>query len=258
MRLLVRLLLLTLVLGVSTPAFAQTSAASEAQVAWRLLDYVSVDYAGAVADGKVVNPAEYGEMTEFAGQIRTRIDALPAKADLSRSAAALAVRIRDKASPEIVGAEAKTLAGALLAAYPSPLAPSFPPDLAKGQALYEAQCSVCHGPAGQADGPGAQGLDPAPIAFADVERALAAQACLAPTAQLHLLLSDMQLDGMADLCAALMHCIETALAHNSLQAAADQAAPAVQEMMRLLHQYAAGFVRAPDPNLLAALRASAV
>ena len=88
--------------------------------------------------------------------------------------------------------------------------------------------------------------------------ALAAQACLAPTAQLHLLLSDMQLDGMADLCAALMHCIETALAQNSLQAAADQAAPAVQEMMRLLHQYAAGFVRAPDPNLLAALRASAV
>ena len=88
--------------------------------------------------------------------------------------------------------------------------------------------------------------------------ALAAQACLAPTAQLHLLLSDMQLDGMADLCAALMHCIETALAHNILQAAANQAAPAVQEMMRLLHQYAAGFVRAPDPNLLAALRASAV
>ena len=86
----------------------------------------------------------------------------------------------------------------------------------------------------------------------------AAQACLAPTAQLHLLLSDMQLDGMADLCAALMHCIETALAHNILQAAANQAAPAVQEMMRLLHQYAAGFVRAPDPNLLAALRASAV
>ena len=88
--------------------------------------------------------------------------------------------------------------------------------------------------------------------------ALAAQACLAPTAQLHLLLSDMQLDGMADLCAALMHCIETALAQNSLQAAANQAAPAVQEMMRLLHQYAAGFVRAPDPNLLAALRGSAV
>ena len=86
----------------------------------------------------------------------------------------------------------------------------------------------------------------------------AAQACLAPSAQLHLLLGDMQLDGMADLCAALMHCIETALAQNSLQAAADQAARAVQEMMRLLHQYAAGFVRAPDPNLLAALRASAV
>ncbi len=174
MRMLFRLVLLSLILGVSTPVLAQSPVTSEAQVAWRLLDYVSVDYAGAVADGKVVNPAEYGEMTEFAGQIRTRIDALPpsaAKADLSRGAAALAVRIRDKASPEIVGVEAKALAGALLAAYPSPLAPSFPTDLAKGQALYEAQCSVCHGAAGHADGPGAQGLDPAPIAFADVERA---------------------------------------------------------------------------------------
>ena len=88
--------------------------------------------------------------------------------------------------------------------------------------------------------------------------ASAGQACLVPTAQLHLLLNDMQLDGMADLCAALMHCIEAALEHGDLKAAADRAGPAVQEMMRLLHQYAAGFVRAPDPTLLAALRAIAV
>jgi hypothetical protein len=84
--------------------------------------------------------------------------------------------------------------------------------------------------------------------------ALAAQACLAPTAQLHLLLSDMQLDGMADLCAALLHCIEASLSHSDLAAGAQRAAPAVPEMLRLLHQYAAGFVRSPDPTLLAALR----
>ena len=174
MRHFLRLLLLVLALGAAAPVQAQAPAASEAQVAWRLLDYVSVDYAGAVANGQIVNPAEYGEMTEFAGQIRTRIDALPAtagKAALVRDAAALETRIRDKAAPEAVAAQAKALAAALLAVYPSPLAPAFPPDLARGRTLYQEQCAVCHGVTGRADGEGAQGLDPAPIAFADVERA---------------------------------------------------------------------------------------
>lgn len=84
--------------------------------------------------------------------------------------------------------------------------------------------------------------------------AAAAHECLGPTAQLHTLLADMQLDGMADLCAALLHCMEAALAHSDLAASAERAAPAVPEMLRLLHQYAAGFVRSPDPLVLAALR----
>ena len=169
-----RLIFLAFALVVAGQAQAQTSTASEAQIAWRLLDYVSVDYAVAVDDGKVVNPAEYGEMVEFAGQIRTRIDGLPqtgAKAALVRDAAALEGRIQARAAPDVVGAEAKALAGALLAAYPSPLAPSFPPDLARGATLYNAECAACHGVSGRGDGEAAQGLDPAPIAFADVERA---------------------------------------------------------------------------------------
>ena len=169
-----RLIFLAFALVVAGQAQAQTSTASEAQIAWRLLDYVSVDYAVAVDDGKVVNPAEYGEMVEFAGQIRTRIDGLPqtgTKAALVRDAAALEGRIQARAAPDVVGAEAKALAGALLAAYPSPLAPSFPPDLARGATLYNAQCAACHGVSGRGDGEAAQGLDPAPIAFADVERA---------------------------------------------------------------------------------------
>jgi high-affinity iron transporter len=174
MRYLFRLFALLFVLGLVFPALAQAPSASQAQVAWRLLDYVAVDYAGAVANGQVTNPAEYGEMVEFSGQIRTRLEALPsnpAKADLLREAAALQAAIRDKSDPRVVGGQAKALAGAVLKAYPSPLAPSFPPDLAKGAALYDAQCAVCHGATGRADGEGAQGLDPAPIAFADVERA---------------------------------------------------------------------------------------
>ena len=95
--------------------------------------------------------------------------------------------------------------------------------------------------------------------WADAPQDLAAaQACSGPTAQLHMLLGDMQLDGMADLCAALLHCIDAALAHSDLAAGAERAGPVVPEMLRLLHQYAAGFVRSPDPSVLAALRHPAV
>nr|WP_292047249.1 MULTISPECIES: cytochrome c/FTR1 family iron permease [unclassified Brevundimonas] len=174
MRFLLRLFALMLALGLCAPALAQAPSATEAQVAWRLLDYVAVDYTGAVANGQVTNPAEYGEMVEFGGQIRTRLNALPAnpaKAGLVRDAASLQAAIRDKADPRVVGDRAKALAGAVLAAYPSPLAPSFPPDLARGATLYAEQCAVCHGVTGRADGAGAVDLDPPPIAFADVERA---------------------------------------------------------------------------------------
>lgn len=119
MRPLLRLLTLLFALGLAAPALAQAPSASEAQVAWRLLDYVAVDYAGAVADGEVVNPAEYGEMIEFSTQIRTRLDALPAnpaKAALMREAESLQAAIRDKADPAVVGARAKALAGAVLTA----------------------------------------------------------------------------------------------------------------------------------------------
>jgi high-affinity iron transporter len=174
MRSLLRLFALMLALGLGAPALAQAPSATEAQVAWRLLDYVAVDYTGAVANGQVTNPAEYGEMVEFGGQIRTRLNALPAhpaKAGLVRDAASLQAAIRDKADPRVVGDRAKALAGAVLAAYPSPLAPSFPPNLARGATLYAEQCAVCHGVTGRADGAGAVDLDPPPIAFADVERA---------------------------------------------------------------------------------------
>ena len=178
MRPFIRLIFLAFILAMAGQAQAQsqtqTSTASEARIAWRLLDYVSVDYAVAVDDGKVINPAEYGEMIEFAGQIRTRIDNLPqtgAKVGLVRDAAALEGRIQTRAAPAVVGTEAKALAGALLAAYPSPLAPSIPPDLGRGASLYAAQCASCHGVTGQGDGEAAPGLDPAPIAFTDFDRA---------------------------------------------------------------------------------------
>ncbi len=99
------------------PAMAQES--SSAQTAWRLLDYVAVDYAGAVDNGQVISPAEYAEMVEFAGAVRARLATLPAtpaRPQLVRDAAALEAAVLAKAPPAQVSRDAHNLASALLAA----------------------------------------------------------------------------------------------------------------------------------------------
>jgi len=165
----VALVLLTLWL----PAGARASDA-EVQTTWRLLDYIAVDYTGAVSGGRVTSAAEYAEMNEFVGQVETRVRALAptaAKADLQRRAAELRAAIAAKAPPATVAQQSRDLASALLAAYPVPLAPSSPPDLARAATLYAQNCASCHGPNGDGRGPDAAKLDPLPIAFADKARA---------------------------------------------------------------------------------------
>ena len=155
------------------PAGARAEAV-EAQTVWRLLDYVAVDYAGAVSNGRVTSSAEYAEMTEFSATIRSGIAALPAKAERARlivEAEGLQTAIASKAAPDIVAQKARSLASDLLAAYPVPLAPAKAPDLARGAALYAENCASCHGANGDGHGPQAAGLDPPPIAFTDTERA---------------------------------------------------------------------------------------
>lgn len=147
---------------------------SSVQTTWRLLDYVAVDYREAVSDGRVINPAEYAEMREFARTARENIAALPAAASRPRllsDARALEELIAAKRPPEQVNTAAKMLAAGLLAAYPVPLSPAAPPDVGRGRAVYAAQCAACHGETGAGNGPAATGLDPPPIAFTDRDRA---------------------------------------------------------------------------------------
>lgn len=165
-------LLLGLVGAAPTIASAQEAASS--QTAWRLLDYLAVDYSGAVQNGQVVSPPEYAEMKEFAGQVRERIAALPAKPAqpaLISKAGTLEAAINAKQDPKVVAGQAHALAGELLAAYPTPLAPIRTPDLVRGEKLYTENCAACHGVTGHGDGPAAANLDPPAIAFADAERA---------------------------------------------------------------------------------------
>jgi len=117
-----------------SPLMLRAAGPTEAQTIWRLLDYVAVDYPNAVRAGAVVTASEYAEMQDFAGTVQREIAALPPKsqqADLSKGAAALTTAITSKADGTTVATLARQLATDLLSAYPVPLAPSTPPDLAQ-------------------------------------------------------------------------------------------------------------------------------
>ena len=147
---------------------------SDVETAWRLLDYIAVDYAGAVSQGTVSSPSEYAEQKEFATTVAAKLAALPPKPErqaLMTEAARLQRAIDDKAEAEQVAEIAHGLAAALLAAYPVPLAPNKVPNFARGAALFSQNCAVCHGEAGDGHGPDAAKLDTPPIAFTDAERA---------------------------------------------------------------------------------------
>ncbi|NNG58793.1 FTR1 family protein [Sphingomonas paucimobilis] len=146
----------------------------DVQTAWRLLDYMAVDYGGAVANGRIKSAPEYAEMTEFAASVSTRLQALPAKPErqaLIQRAANLQAVIAEKGSTEQVATLAQGLAADLLRAYPVPLAPDKAPNLATGHALFQQSCASCHGMTGNGRGPDAAKLATPPIAFTDAERA---------------------------------------------------------------------------------------
>ena len=153
--------------------YSQASPA-KVQPIWQLLDYLAVDYAGAVNDGQVANDFEYKEMQEFSATVLDRLQELPAHAaqqNLLAEARKLQQQIAAKAAATDVAKQARALGEALLAAYPVPRAPQQLPDLTQGEALYQTHCASCHGATGNGDGPQSLNLDPAPIAFSNLERA---------------------------------------------------------------------------------------
>ena len=163
-------LLAALALFVPAAALAQ-----DAALAVHLLDYIAVDYGGAVADGKVKSAEEYKEMTEFAANVAGTISKLPAtpgKEKLDAGAKALVDRIAAKAPPDEVAGIAQQLRQSVVTAYKVAIGPKRAPDLARGTALFSEHCALCHGASGRGDGIAAQGLDPAPTNFHDRERQL--------------------------------------------------------------------------------------
>ncbi|RAO76256.1 FTR1 family protein [Dyella jiangningensis] len=175
-RILARLTALVLLglVAVLPPVHAADAAPPDVSQTWQMLDYLAVDYAGAVRQGQVVSTSEYEEMREFARHARDKVDALPpspASPALRTQADQLVTLIDGKATEADVARQAHALANALLQAYPVPTAPAHAPDLARGAMLYQAQCAACHGATGHGDGPAGLQLTPRPIDFTDPARA---------------------------------------------------------------------------------------
>jgi high-affinity iron transporter len=164
----------TLLAGIAF-AMAATGVLAQdpAQMLVHLLDYIGVDYAGAVEGGKVRSEDEYKEMLEFSAQVQERLRALPAnprRQELTAEAARLAALVRAKASEASVAEQATKVRWMLIQAYALAVAPKKTPDLGAASRLYAAQCAGCHGAEGRGDGPAAKGLDPKPADFHDAAR----------------------------------------------------------------------------------------
>lgn len=169
----VRIFMLSLFLTMLGLIPARTETAP-VQVAWRLLDYIAVDYPEAVQDGRIISETEFAEMTEFAQSAQGRIAALSpseAQEDLQARAVALQSLIAEKVPPATVATAARSLAADLLTNYPVPLAPMVAPHFDRGRTLYRQNCASCHGAEGDGLGSAGIGLDPPPIAFTDRKRA---------------------------------------------------------------------------------------
>lgn len=165
-------LALACLLPFQAPAAAEDDPA--ARQVWQLLEYIAVDYAGAVEDGRIIDEDEYQEMVEFSGAAHEGIGTLgdnAAKAGLLEGSSRLAALIGRRAPVTEVAAAARALADGLLDAYGIPAAPSGPPKVAAAVGVYADLCASCHGRSGAGDGEAAAGMQPPPIAFTDRTRA---------------------------------------------------------------------------------------
>lgn len=158
---------------ISGSAFAQTDGSEDSKQLWQLLDYVAVDYSGAIADGVIISEVEYAEMLDFTENAGTLLQSLPdhaSKPTIAEKIAELRAAVLRKEASAEVSRLANQANASLITAYPFPVAPATVPELARGQTLYAAQCAACHGVDGKGDGPLAESLEPKPIAFTDAER----------------------------------------------------------------------------------------
>ena len=160
------------------PPLAQAST----QQLLQLIDYVGVDYGGAVSDGKVINEAEYAEMLDFSAGIVQQLGDLAEpeavagvnegsiRSRLLDDASMLSLIVQQKQPADKIKQLTSQMHRTIIDAYQIMVVPRKQPDLENAASLYAVHCASCHGAEGFGDGPAAIDMDPPPINFHDVER----------------------------------------------------------------------------------------
>ncbi len=134
-------------------------AASDVQRAVHLLEYIAVDYPGALEE-----PLEFEEQLEFVAHVRELVD--------DPELGSLEAAIRARAPADEVTRSARTLAARLRDRYGVHAIPRPLPSLERGRELYAGVCAACHGAEGRGDGAAGRGLEPPPSSFRDRARML--------------------------------------------------------------------------------------
>jgi high-affinity iron transporter len=153
---------------------AATRDGGDAQRLVTVLDYVSTDYAAAVANGQVTSALEYEEQVKFtsdAHAIVTRVLGEPSAGDpLLQRVVDVETLVHEKADPQVVAAACRIARDAVVARFSLRTMPTERPSLPRAEALYAESCADCHGANGDGETPRAQQLDPRPARFRDPAR----------------------------------------------------------------------------------------
>ena len=152
--------------------FSQTVLADTQQLL-QLVDYVGVDYSGAVENNQIINDVEYKEMQDFSAGIIQQLQVLAdnvEKVALIGQGKTLLELINSKASAGEIRLVIGSMRQQIIKSYKVQVVPYVMPNLEQAAVLYANQCISCHGATGMGDGILSAGMEPPPINFNDRER----------------------------------------------------------------------------------------
>jgi len=141
-----------------------------------MMNIVNKEYHEGIAEGQIINAAEYEESQVFLEQAFGRYKTLikgetpqDKQDELSSQFSSLIQKIKNKADPGIIKSEVNAINSGILAKFNIKLSetPSEPVSLENGRTLYMNNCKVCHGIEGKGDGPIALQLDPRPAVLSN-------------------------------------------------------------------------------------------
>lgn len=166
-------LLLYLSVVADTSAQESIRPAYTADFVAQMLDYVSRDYALAVANGKVIDEDEYVEQLVVSGsalEVSDQVKTISSQPAIRRDIARLIELIKEKVPPEAIKKQALKARDAIYVAAGTATAPRNWPGLTQGKQLFTAHCASCHGAIGDGQGVAAQTLPSKPMNFLDSAR----------------------------------------------------------------------------------------